>query len=117
MTPGYPGNPLPPKRPVTVESMSPPSGEVQLRGKGWSANVPMVVLTALLSSLGARWLPTQTSTDTSVERASLAAERERLENERWREEQRRALAGLREDMARLDTRLSAIEAARRAPKE
>lgn len=92
------------QRPAVVEqgepprSLSPPPGAIQLRGKGWTANVPMVLVTALLSAVGARLLPTATSTDQSIERAQVAAERRALEDERFRSEVRAELGAIRQQL-------------------
>jgi hypothetical protein len=110
--PGYPHDKR--REPVVAEvdqtPRSLPPGAVRLAGNGWKLQVPLAVLLAVGSAIGARLLPTQTSTDVSVERAAIAAARSELQQERWREEQRREFAALRDTMERLDTRISLLEA-------
>lgn len=120
MTPGIPGTRLPPRQGdvLRVEAertpQSLPPGALQVRGKGWSANVPMVLVTALLSAVGARLLPTQTSTDAGIERAQVVAERHALEDERFRQEVRTDLAAIRQQVEatsdKLGNRMAVLEA-------
>lgn len=91
--------------PEPPRSLSPPPGEIQLRGNGWKASVPMAVLVALLSALGVKMLPAQSSPD-----AEARAEQrlEAMRNAEFREEMRRALASQNERQARLETELSSL---------
>lgn len=77
---------------------------------GWTVTLPAVLIASLISVVVSRLLPTAV-TD---ERAALAAERRDLVDERWREEQRRTFAALREDVNRLETRITVLEAIARA---
>ncbi len=118
---GFPGGKLPPRRPdprrelpvVEIEQTprSVPPGAVQLRSGGLKLNVPLALLLSVASAVGARLLPTATSTDAALERATVAAERRGLEDAQFREELRRRLAALQEQLDRQDTRQSLNEAA------
>jgi hypothetical protein len=55
------GVPLPPA--PSVESAAQP---IVVAGNGWRLTVPAVLLSALLSGLGARFIPTATTTDTEL---------------------------------------------------
>lgn len=85
----------------TPRSM-PPQGEVQLRGSGWKLNVPAVVLTGLITALGARMLPTNTATDSRIEdfRAEQRV-RDQRDAERW-EDVRSRLRGIEDRLSRLE---------------
>ena len=113
-TPGIPGLRLPDKAPRVEQETTPPSTVVRISGKGWSANIPMVVVTALLSAVGARMLPTNTTTDQSLERAQVMAERKALEDERFRQEVRQELAAIRTQLDRrsdeISNRVAVVEA-------
>ncbi len=83
----------------------PPQGGVELRGNGWKVNVPVVVLTGLISAFGARLIPAQNS----VEADNRAEQRlEALRNAEFREEMRRALSAQSDRQARLETELSSL---------
>lgn len=102
--------------PPPIRSLSPAPGVIEVRGKGWSFSASHAIAIAILAALGARFLPTQTTTDSSIERVQVTADRRALEDERFREEQRQALRALRDQLNVLDTRLSALEAAKAAPR-
>lgn len=79
----------------------PPKG-VELRGNGWKLNVPTAVLIAAVSAIGARYLPTQTSTDVKIDRqASEQQDRDRRDAERW-EDVRARLVGIEQRLGRLE---------------
>lgn len=122
MTPGIPGLKLPPQQPEPPRSLSPPPGTVQFRGGGWRINLPAAVLLSAASAIGARLLPTPSQTDSAIERVQVAAERKALEDERWREEQRRQMASLQTQLEGANTSISLLKlevqslaSAKRAP--
>jgi len=84
------------------QSSVPPQGELQLRGHGWKLSMPWAVILALGSAIGARYLPTNTSTDVKVDaqRAEQAA-RDRREEERW-EDVRAWMRGMEQRLGRLE---------------
>ncbi len=98
---------------ITPRSI-PPAGEFRIEGRGWRAKVPNVVVMAAISAasaIGARLLPTQTSTDVAIERAQVAAERRELADEKFREEVRGSIRGFNDRLDRLETRISLLESA------
>lgn len=109
-TPGYPGNPLPPVRvePEVTPPRAPSShapGELRISGAGWRVSAPLAVLVSVVAALGVKLLPAQSSTD-----ADMRAEQrlEAMRNAEFREESRRAMAALRDEVAQLRTEVSLV---------
>lgn len=117
MTP-YPGIPDRHRRPdirVETEQTPPaahsvPPGTVRIAGSGWKLHLPLALVLSVGSAVGARLIPTATSTDVAIQRSELAAERERLVSERFREEMRASVRSVNDRLDRLETRISLLEA-------
>ena len=88
-----------------------PPGTIRLSGNGWKAQLPLAVVLSVASAVGARLLPTPTNTDATLQRAELAAERERLVAERFRDEMRQSVRSVNDRLDRLETRISLLESA------
>lgn len=114
--PGYPERHLPPIRMESEQTpQSVPPGTVRIGGPGWKVNLPWAVVLAVGSAIGARLLPTPTNTDVAIEKAELAAERERMLAERFRDEMRGSVRAVNDRLDRLETRISLLEAAKKGP--
>jgi hypothetical protein len=110
--PGFPQRHLPDPR-VELEQTPPhsvPPGTVRIAGSGWKLHLPLALVLSVGSAVGARLLPTATSTDVAIQRSELAAERERLVSERFREEMRASVRSVNDRLDRLETRISLLEA-------
>jgi hypothetical protein len=113
-TPGIPERFTRPTPRVEIETTPvsvPPPGTVRVSGSFGRLTLPLALLLSVGSAIGARLLPTSTNTDVAVERAAVAAERDRLEQERFREELRQSIRGVTDRLDRLETRISLLESA------
>ncbi len=91
------------RKAIVVEEGTPPESlppqGVELRGNGWKVNVPMVVLTGILSAFGARMMPAQNAVEADTRQE---ARLEALRNaERW-EEQRAVNRASQERLGRME---------------
>jgi len=76
-----------------VRSLSPPPGEIHLKGSGWNLKLPGAIAIAVVSALGARFIPAPTQSEVETR----AEQRLRdLRDAEFREEVKRELRGLRE---------------------
>lgn len=113
-TPGIPDRFARPTPRVEVEQTPPqplsvPPGTVRISGNGWKAQLPLALVLSVASAVGARLLPTATSTDVAIQREQLAAEKERLIAERFREEVRQSVRIVNDRLDRYGTELSLIQ--------
>ena len=101
--PGYPERWR--RDPQPTQAPQPPvveSAPIVVQGQGWRLSVPLVVLTGIVSSVGARMLPTNTSTDTGIAELRASLQIRDLREAEFREMVRVDLRAIRERVERSD---------------
>lgn len=95
--------------PVVQTEPDPKSGSVAIAGKGWRVNVPTVLVTGALASLGT-WIANKATNESStIREISAEQDREAKRAERDREERAKQDEAIRDRLDKLQTRVSVIE--------
>lgn len=97
-----------------TSSQKPPASSIEIRGSGWKVGVPAIIVTSLVAAVGARTLPTPTTSDRTLDKIETKLQIAEMRDEQFRMDIRRELDALRSQTSaangELSNRLMALDA-------